>query len=142
MVEPVESAPRTDSPHGHVQQPRRLRRQRHVRGDIADAPPRAQGRAVPLVAGEGVEQVGEAQPFPFDRLPALLSVHTDLPYRWLENRVIDALGKAGYGDITSAQMKILQRVGPGGTRLTDLAEQAQVTKQTAGFLVDQLEKAG
>jgi DNA-binding MarR family transcriptional regulator len=65
-----------------------------------------------------------------------------MPYRWLENRVIDALVKAGYGDITTAQMRIIQRVGPHGTRLTDLAEQAQVTKQTAGFLVDQLEKAG
>jgi DNA-binding MarR family transcriptional regulator len=65
-----------------------------------------------------------------------------IPYRWLENRVIDALAKAGYGDITAAQMKIVQRIGPDGTRLTDLAEQAQVTKQTAGFLVDQLEKAG
>jgi DNA-binding MarR family transcriptional regulator len=65
-----------------------------------------------------------------------------LPYRWLENRVIDALARAGHTDITVAQMKIVQRIGPDGTRLTELAEQAQVTKQTAGFLVDQLEKAG
>ena len=65
-----------------------------------------------------------------------------LPYRSLENRVIAALHDAGYDDITTAQMKIMQRIGPDGTRLTDLAEQAQVTKQTAGFLVDQLEKAG
>jgi DNA-binding MarR family transcriptional regulator len=65
-----------------------------------------------------------------------------IPYRWLENRVIDALTEAGFGDITTAQMKIVQRIGPNGTRLTDLAEQAQVTKQTAGFLVDQLEKGG
>lgn len=65
-----------------------------------------------------------------------------LPYRWLENRVIDALTRAGHTDITVAQMKIMQRIGPDGTRLTELAEQAQVTKQTAGFLVDQLEKAG
>lgn len=65
-----------------------------------------------------------------------------IPYRWLENRVIDALATAGYDDITVAQMKIMQRIGPDGTRLTELAEQAQVTKQTAGFLVDQLEKAG
>lgn len=36
----------------------------------------------------------------------------------------------------------MQRIGPDGTRLTELAEQAQITKQTAGFLVDQLEKAG
>lgn len=39
-------------------------------------------------------------------------------------------------------MKLMQRIGADGTRLTELAEQAQVTKQTAGFLVDQLEKAG
>jgi DNA-binding MarR family transcriptional regulator len=65
-----------------------------------------------------------------------------IPYRWLENRVIDALVKAGYDGLTTAQMKIMQRIGPHGTRLTELAEQAQVTKQTAGFLVDQLEKAG
>lgn len=65
-----------------------------------------------------------------------------IPYRWLENQVIAALHAAGYDDITTAQMKILQRIGPDGSRLTDLAEQAQVTKQTAGFLVDQLVKAG
>lgn len=64
-----------------------------------------------------------------------------IPYRWLENRVMAALVEAGC-DITPAQMKIVQRIGPDGTRLTDLAEQAQVTKQTAGFLVDQLAKAG
>jgi DNA-binding MarR family transcriptional regulator len=65
-----------------------------------------------------------------------------IPYRWLENRVVEALARAGYADITAAQMKIVQRIGPDGTRLTELAEQAQVTKQTAGFLVDQLEKSG
>lgn len=65
-----------------------------------------------------------------------------IPYRWLENRVFDALANAGFDDITTAQMKLMQRIGENGTRLTELAEQAQVTKQTAGFLVDQLEKAG
>lgn len=33
-------------------------------------------------------------------------------------------------------------IGPDGSRLTELAEAAQVTKQTAGFLVDQLANAG
>jgi DNA-binding MarR family transcriptional regulator len=64
-----------------------------------------------------------------------------LPYRAMENRVIDALRAAGVG-LTVAQMKIAQRIGPEGTRLTELAAQAQVTKQTAGFLVDQLEQQG
>jgi DNA-binding MarR family transcriptional regulator len=65
-----------------------------------------------------------------------------LPYRELEGRVMEALAAAGFDDITLAQARIAQRIGPRGTRLTDLAEQARVTKQTAGFLVDQLERAG
>ena len=64
-----------------------------------------------------------------------------IPYRHLENRVLAAVTAAGY-DVTIAQARVLQRIGPDGTRLTELAEAAQVTKQTAGFLVDQLEKAG
>ena len=63
-------------------------------------------------------------------------------YRAMENRVFDALAEAGYGDVTPAQARVFQRIGPDGTRLSDLAEQAQVTKQTAGVLVDALERAG
>lgn len=65
-----------------------------------------------------------------------------LPYRALENRIFAVLAESGYDDFTPAQARVLQRVGPDGTRLTELAEQAQITKQTAGFLVDQLEKSG
>ncbi|RBY83165.1 MarR family winged helix-turn-helix transcriptional regulator [Blastococcus sp. TF02A-26] len=64
------------------------------------------------------------------------------PYRALESRVLAALNEAGFDDITLAQGRIAARIGEDGTRLTDLAAQAQVTKQTAGFLVEQLEKAG
>jgi DNA-binding MarR family transcriptional regulator len=65
-----------------------------------------------------------------------------LPYRALENRVLAALAAAGFDDLTLAQARVVARIGPDGTRLTDLAEQAQVTKQTVGHLVDQLERAG
>lgn len=65
-----------------------------------------------------------------------------IAYRAMETRVIDAVRSAGFGDITVAQARLFARIGPDGTRLTDLAEQAQVTKQTAGFLVDQLERGG
>src|SRR3712207_5978747 len=60
----------------------------------------------------------------------------------MESRLLKALGPAGFDDITLAQARIAARIGPRGTRLTDLAEQALVTKQTAGHLVDQLERAG
>lgn len=65
-----------------------------------------------------------------------------IPYRSMENRVFEALAAAGYDDFTPAQGRIFQRISANGSRLTELAEQAQVTKQTAGFLVDQLERAG
>jgi DNA-binding MarR family transcriptional regulator len=62
--------------------------------------------------------------------------------RAMETRVIEAMVKAGYGDVTVAQGRLFARIGPKGNRITELAEQARVTKQTAGFLVDQLERAG
>jgi len=64
-----------------------------------------------------------------------------IAYRAMEKRVLDAVVEAGF-EITPAQARVFQRIGPNGTRLGELAEQAQVTKQTAGFLVDQLERAG
>jgi DNA-binding MarR family transcriptional regulator len=65
-----------------------------------------------------------------------------IPYRAMEARVFAALAEAGFEDITPAQARVFERIAPGGSRLTDLAEQAQITKQSAGFLVDQLERAG
>ncbi|MEV4642988.1 MarR family transcriptional regulator [Actinoplanes sp. NPDC049548] len=65
-----------------------------------------------------------------------------IAYRAMETEVMKAVAEAGFDDLTVAQGRLAARIGPEGTRLTDLAEQAQVTKQTAGFLVDQLERAG
>jgi DNA-binding MarR family transcriptional regulator len=65
-----------------------------------------------------------------------------IPYRALEARVFKVLAQHGFDDFTPAQARVMQRIGPDGTRLTELAEAAQVTKQTAGFLVNQLERAG
>jgi DNA-binding MarR family transcriptional regulator len=64
------------------------------------------------------------------------------PHRALEARLLAELAAVGFDDITPAQGRIAARIAPGGTRLTALAEQALVTKQTAGHLVDQLERAG
>ena len=64
------------------------------------------------------------------------------PHRTMEARLLAELAAVGFDDITPAQGRIAARIAPGGTRLTALAEQALVTKQTAGHLVDQLERAG
>ncbi|MBG0831206.1 MarR family transcriptional regulator [Planomonospora sp. ID67723] len=77
---------------------------------------------------------------PQDRLN--LGLLCFFPYRAMEARVMEAVAAAGFDDVTLAQSRVFQRIGPEGTRVTDLAEQARISKQTAGFLVDQLERAG
>jgi DNA-binding MarR family transcriptional regulator len=62
--------------------------------------------------------------------------------RAVETRVLEGLAAAGFGDITPAQGRVAARIAEHGTRVGDLAEQAQVTKQTASSLVDHLERAG
>jgi DNA-binding MarR family transcriptional regulator len=62
--------------------------------------------------------------------------------RHIETRVVEALIAKGYDDITLAQARVAARIADDGSRLTDLAAAAQVTKQTAGAMVDQLERAG
>jgi DNA-binding MarR family transcriptional regulator len=63
-------------------------------------------------------------------------------YRAMEAGVLDALAAAGFEDLTASQGRIAARIGPEGTRIGDLAEQALVTKQTATATVDRLEQAG
>jgi len=65
-----------------------------------------------------------------------------IPYRAMEREVLEALAAAGFDDVTLAQARVFQRINREGSRLTELAEAAQVTKQTVGFLIDQLERAG
>ncbi|WP_433759162.1 MarR family winged helix-turn-helix transcriptional regulator [Nocardia sp. CA-135398] len=65
-----------------------------------------------------------------------------IAHRSMEDRIFADLAESGYDDVTVAQGRLAARIGADGSRLTELAEQAQVTKQTAGFLVDQLERAG
>lgn len=62
-------------------------------------------------------------------------------HRAMEQRVLERIQAAGH-PVTQAQGRVAARIGPDGTRLTELAAAALVTKQTAGFLVDQLERAG
>lgn len=71
-----------------------------------------------------------------------LGVLLFIPARAMEAATMDGLARAGYADMTVAQARIAARIDPGGSRITQLAAAAQVTKQTAGFLVEQLERAG
>src|SRR3954447_12775917 len=79
---------------------------------------------------------------PTHRQEPNLGILLFVAYRALEQRAHDAVIASGITDITLAQARIAARIGPHGTRVSDLAEQARVTKQSAGFLVEQLEAAG
>ena len=74
--------------------------------------------------------------------PLNLGLLLFVPYREMEARVFAGMAAAGFDDFTPAQARVFQRIAPSGSRLTDLAAQAGITKQSAGFLVDQLERAG
>jgi DNA-binding MarR family transcriptional regulator len=77
-----------------------------------------------------------------DPAPLNTGVLLFLPYRAMEARVFAGLAERGFDDLTPAQARVFQRIADRGSRVTELAEQAGITKQTAGFLVDQLERAG
>ena len=62
-------------------------------------------------------------------------------YRAMDERVRRAMQEAGY-DVTVAQSRLAQRIATEGSRLTELADRAQVTKQTASLLVAALEREG
>ena len=61
--------------------------------------------------------------------------------RSLEGRAYDALVDAG-ADVTPTQARLMAQIDPDGTRVVTLAARARITKQSAAFLVDQLERAG
>ncbi|MDQ4051102.1 MAG: MarR family transcriptional regulator [Actinomycetota bacterium] len=64
-----------------------------------------------------------------------------IPYRAMETAVMDALAEQGY-PITLAQARVFQRINPEGSRLGELAQAAQLSKQAVTHLVEQLVLAG
>lgn len=70
-----------------------------------------------------------------------LGVLLFIPYRHMEQRILRAVVSAGH-QITLVQARVFQRIDHHGSRLTQIAESAQASKQAAKFLVDQLERGG
>jgi DNA-binding MarR family transcriptional regulator len=58
------------------------------------------------------------------------------------DRIFHAVHDAGFDDVTLAQSRLMMGIDVEGTRLSTLAERAQIAKQTATALVDKLERAG
>lgn len=64
-----------------------------------------------------------------------------LPYRFMESAVMAELKAHGH-DLPLSHARVFQRIDPAGSRMNDLAEAAQVSKQTLTSIVDQLEAQG
>lgn len=73
--------------------------------------------------------------------PLNLGLLLFIPYRHLETKVLETLRAHGY-DLPLSQARVFQRIDPEGSRLSTLARAAQVSKQTVGSIVDQLERSG
>ncbi|SCC13847.1 MarR family winged helix-turn-helix transcriptional regulator [Arthrobacter sp. NIO-1057] len=61
--------------------------------------------------------------------------------RAFEEDIVAALHASGF-EFTLAQGRLAARIAENGSRLTDLASAAGITKQSAAYLVNQLETAG
>ena len=60
----------------------------------------------------------------------------------MEGRLHEGLRAAGYGDVRPAHYAVFRLLGPGGARVTELAEAQGMTKQSMGELVAYLEERG
>jgi DNA-binding MarR family transcriptional regulator len=63
-------------------------------------------------------------------------------YQEIVRGVGAGMSQAGFEDIRPAHTAVFQHIDAEGSRLTDLAERAQITKQSMGYLVDYLEQRG
>lgn len=71
-----------------------------------------------------------------------LGILLRVPFQEVVRRVSVGLSEAGFDDLRPAHTAVFQHIDADGSRLTDLAERAQITKQSMGYLVDYLEQRG
>lgn len=64
------------------------------------------------------------------------------PFLGFIAELLRRLHEAGYGDLRISHLVVFQHIDPHGSRLTDLAAKAQMTKPSMAYLVQYLEAAG
>lgn len=64
------------------------------------------------------------------------------PFQEVVRRVSEGLAEAGFDDIRPAHTAVFQQIAADGSRLSELAGRAQLTKQSMAYLVDYLEERG
>lgn len=64
------------------------------------------------------------------------------PYRKLSGRLYAEMASSGFPEIRPSHSVVFRHIAPEGSRLTDLADIAGLTKQSMAYLVGHLEKHG
>lgn len=64
------------------------------------------------------------------------------PYRRLQRRLYAGLAESGFREIRAAHSAVFRHLAPEGSRLIDLAERAEITKQSMAYLVGYLAEHG
>lgn len=65
-----------------------------------------------------------------------------LPYERLQEAVYARLAERGFPDVRPAHSTVFRTILPTGSRVSDLAERAQMTKQSMAYLVQSLADLG
>ena len=66
----------------------------------------------------------------------------EAPLAFLNDEIFRVLAERGFGDVRPAHSKIFETVSGEGSRITDMADRALLTKQSMQYLVDDLERLG
>jgi DNA-binding MarR family transcriptional regulator len=65
-----------------------------------------------------------------------------VPFYAVVNQIYQQVVAAGFDDLRPAHLVVFQNIDLDGSRLTELADRALMTKQSMGYLVDYLEEHG
>ena len=72
----------------------------------------------------------------------MLGAMLRIPFQAIVARIDEGLRAREFTDLRPAHFVIFQHIRPEGSRITELAEQAQITKQSTGSLVDHMVACG
>lgn len=65
-----------------------------------------------------------------------------LPYEILSDRVYAGLAASGFPDLRRAHSSVFRHIAASGSRVSELADRAHMTKQSMGYLVESLAGLG
>lgn len=74
--------------------------------------------------------------------PRMLGAMLRIPFQAIVAKIHAGLQKRGYTDLRPAHFVVFQHIHPEGSRITELAERAQITKQSMSELVNYVEARG